>query len=329
MRRKRATTLAVLVGLASAGPALAQPNVDDATRSSARQLGEEANAAFTAQRWAEALDMYERADALVHVPTLGVRAARCLVQLGRLVEASERYLAVTRMHVAPDALAVHHQAQAQAQSERAALLPRIPALLIELDAPADAQVLLDGQPLPAALVGARRLVDPGPHRVEARARGTSVVRQITVREGEVHPVRLRLEAPGGAPPVGNTRTGGDALSGVGRGEAQRTAGWIGVGAGALGLGVGAVAGALALGKKGDLEAGCGPDLEACSSGAWEDAQGYNTLRTVSGVGFIAGGVVATAGIVLLLTAPPAAAPGETAGVALGASARGLWLRGSF
>jgi hypothetical protein len=150
-----------------------------------------------------------------------------------------------------------------------------------------------------------------------------------VREGEVLPVRLRLRVPGEAPPASSTGAESDAPSGGGRGDAQRTAGWIGVGAGALGLGVGAVAGALALGKKGDLEAGCGSDLKACSSSAWDDAEGYNTLRIVSGVGFIAGGVAASAGVVLLLTAPAGTAPGEVAGVALGASPRGFWLRGSY
>jgi hypothetical protein len=82
---------------------------------------------------------------------------------------------------------------------------------------------------------------------------------------------------------------------------RRTLGFVGIGTGAAGIVAGVVAGALAIGKHGQL-------LEECPTGtcfgtAREDLARYHAASTASTVGFVAGGVLGAAGVVLVVTAP--------------------------
>jgi hypothetical protein len=95
-----------------------------------------------------------------------------------------------------------------------------------------------------------------------------------------------------------------------------------------GLGVGAVSGALALDKRSGLDAAC-PDGN-CPPALHGDVDSFDTLRLLSNVGFIAGGVLAGAGMLLLITAPSAPEP-STAGrlPRLRVGPGGVSLEGSF
>ncbi len=160
--------------------------VDDATRSAARQLATDGSAAYQADDFAQAYDQFNRAYQLVHVPTVGIWAARSLVKLGRLVEASERYLEVERAPLAASAPAEHVKAQKDANEERAALVPRIPSVRVILDGadPAEVFVTLNDQLLPSALLGVKRPTDPGKLRVKG-VRGEQVVdANVELAEGE-------------------------------------------------------------------------------------------------------------------------------------------------
>src|SRR5690242_3471253 len=122
MRTRRSIAAAVLFAVALSGPAARADSVDAAARATARKLGTEAVKLFEAGDFAAALDKFNTADSLVPAPTLGLYAARCLVKLDRLVEASERYLAVTRMQLERGAPAVMRKAQADAVTEREKLM---------------------------------------------------------------------------------------------------------------------------------------------------------------------------------------------------------------
>src|SRR5690242_19879515 len=140
MTRSRLPRLAAaLAAWILAAPAAAAPpeSADTAAaRSTARKLGQEAVKLFEDGQWAAALEKFNTADSLVPTPTLGLYAARCLVKLDRLVEASERYLDVTRMQLDRNAAAIMRKAQADAVAEREKLLTRIPTLEIRLEGPA-------------------------------------------------------------------------------------------------------------------------------------------------------------------------------------------------
>ena len=83
--------LALLL-LAAPGAAQTPPET-----AAARQLGKEGVEAYRANDFATALDRLTRAHSIVGLTTTGLWRARTLVHLGRLVEASEQYLEVTRM----------------------------------------------------------------------------------------------------------------------------------------------------------------------------------------------------------------------------------------
>lgn len=302
---------------------------DQATRTSARQLGEEATDLFDKGDYKAALDKFERADALIPLPTLRVREARCLVKLGRLIDASDRYLGATRMQLPPDALQVHRDAIVDAEKELAALQGRIPALVIDVADGAGAEVTVDGANVPAALWGQKRAVDPGKHRVAIRKGTSRSERDIEIKEGQTLPVKL--EAPKGGeptPPLAPTanpeKRAAPQVSPPSRsGSGQLIAGAVTVGVGGAAIVVGAVTGGLVLSKKSDLEKTCGKDL-ACPRPQWDEVDSYNRLRIVSTSMLVVGGVVAAAGTVVVLTSPKPK-PEEKAAVApwIGAGSAGF------
>src|SRR5580658_7740380 len=68
--------------------------------------------------------------------------------------------------------------------------------------------------------------------------------------------------------------------------------------GGVGIATGAVAGVLAIGKHSTLAGECPADCKQ------SDIDSYHAIGAISTAGFIAGGVLAGAGLVLILTAPP-------------------------
>jgi hypothetical protein len=317
MRNRRwvmGTMLAAATVLGSL-PCAAQPaSADAASRATARALGEEGNDLFDRGDFAGALDRYQRAAALVDVPPLAVQIARCQAKLGRLIAASETYLAVTRKVLPADALPVHREAQAEAERERAALTPRIPGVVVKLRgaAPEDVQATLDGAPFAAALFGVRHLVDPGEHRVEVSSRGRRATRAFAAAEAETVEVDLDLDAgekvaPPPAPPTLPPEEPPPAS-----GSWQMPVGLVVAGVGVAGLGVGAVFTALAASDRSNLEEACGAEL-ACGPASWDDVDAYNTKRIVSSVGLIAGGALTATGVVLVIWGATSSSEARTGG----------------
>lgn len=173
--------------------ASAQP-VDAATKSAARSVAEDALKLYDKGDYAGAYEKANRANELVHAPTMALLTGRCLEKLGRWVEASEKYLEAANGTLEPGASAAQKSAQTEATMARAALLPRIPSVELALDPPApDAQVTLDGKTVPAAMVGIKRPIDPGKHNVTVARGGESATQNFTLKEAES--VRVVLKAP--------------------------------------------------------------------------------------------------------------------------------------
>lgn len=287
--RRRATIAMMFVAL------IALPRVvvaqDFATKSAARKLGEEGIALFDKQQYAAALDKFNLAEQIVPAPTLGLRAARCLVQLGRFVEASERYLEVTRIEMPRNQLTpAFRKAQADALLEREDLLPLIPTLTIDIVGPMNASsaVFVDGEQIPTALVGQKRPIDPGIHEVEVRRQDTQVKKKvdIVVKEHE----KLTIELP----PL-------PAEKGPEIDPKLRTLAWVGIGVGAAGTIAFAVAGSLAVQKGRVLADNCPKDQ--CLPQFHGDVDTYNILRYSTTAGIIAGVVGFGVGIPLLIAKP--------------------------
>src|SRR5688572_30759640 len=108
--------VAILLIWLNAAPLAAQP-VDDATRAAARDLGMAGVEAYQAGSYPAASEKLDKAYRTLRAPSLGLWSARALAKLGKLIEASERYLEVTRLDVASGDVAVQKQAQIDAAAE--------------------------------------------------------------------------------------------------------------------------------------------------------------------------------------------------------------------
>jgi hypothetical protein len=300
---RRTTTLAAfaLVASVSLGSAFAAGPVaaDEPTRNAARALASEGDAFYAKQDYEHAVDRFARAYALVGAPTIGVRWARSLAKLGRLIDAEEHYVATVRTHLAPDAPDAFRAAVTEATQELADLRARIPKLEIVRPGGVGA-VRLDGKPVPDALIGVARSVDPGAHVVE----GDGAAREsVSVVEGQSARVVLKRSGEAASSP----------------GNLRKTAGFVAVGVGGVGIVVGAVGGILALQDKAVLDKYCTDG--ACPANNADNIDKYHTAGTISTIGFVAGGVVLAAGVVLLVTAKPAQARNLGAFVANGGPLR--------
>jgi len=191
---------------------------------------------------------------------------------------------------------------------------RVASVVITVTGPANPQVTIDGDTVPAAALGLKRPVDPGQHVVKASAEGYAPAEAtFTVAEAGNAEAKLTLEkAAGGAvaaPVVGPGPAAGPAGSepppgadtGGKSGSGQRTAALVAFGVGGVGLVVGAITGLVAMGKASDLDSACPGGT--CPSDKQSDVDSYKTMGTLSTVGFIVAGVGGAAGAILWFTAP--------------------------
>ncbi len=327
---QRLGALGLAMGLSlAASSALAQAP-DPATRATARKLGADAVKLFEAGDYAGALDKFNTADRLVPAPTLGLYAARSLVKLGRLVEASERYLDASRMQLEKGpTLAVMRKAQADAITEREKLLPTIPTVTIRVEGPAGdgVKVAVDEHVIPAEAVGVPRPVDPGDHEITATRSDARASEKVSFELGAAREVTLKLPAlpPPPAPPVAVM-------------PLSRKLGWAFVGVGAAGATMAVASGVIAVVKEGGLKDKC-PDELHCPKSQAPAIRSYDLAREFTTAGVVMGVVGVAISVPLLIVSPrevyeypdgrPAPAPSEKARVEVYTTGAFAGLRGVF
>lgn len=291
------------------GRRAAAQELDDQTRSAARQLATEGSALYQQNDFDAACDRFGRAYQLVQKPNVGIWLARSLVRAGRLVEASERYLELERVVLEPGAPADQQQAVADSAKERQQLLPRLPFVTISVVGadPSAVFVSLNGKVVKPALIGVRQPVNPGT-LVAKGVRGEQVaLAKLVLAEAESREIRLEF-APVAHAPAASASTGASA-SDQGpltspprqRSEPMQLLGFVGLGLGGASLITGGVFGILTLRDKRQLDARC-PN-RACGPAEHDLVDAYAAKGTISGVALISGAVLATAGGALLLFAP--------------------------
>jgi len=305
-----ARLLAFALCLSWAGHASA---LDEAARSTLRQMSDDGAAAYQAEDYKTALEKLNRAWGILQTAPLGLWSGRALEKNGRLVEASERYLAAVRAPVdAGGDLAAQEAARTEADEAYHAIKPRIPLLTVRIEgsAPSEVELTVGGRPILADFIGEPLAVDPGEVLVVG-TRGDQVQKAtVKLGEGQIGAVTLSFGStaspqagpaePDGAaapPQEAPPQDAGPTSKGPGW---QRAAGWTGVGLGGAGIILGGVTGGILLSKWSELD--CGQASQMCNANGDQTA-GLNSLRTVSTIGFIAGGVLAAAGVTLLITAP--------------------------
>ncbi|MGC4068548.1 MAG: tetratricopeptide repeat protein [Polyangiaceae bacterium] len=294
----------------------------DSDKEAIRALSNEAAADFDAGRYDLAREKFARAYALAKVPRLAVWEARAAERLGRLVSAYELYRQAIRLERNELWIGdVQEQAQRDAERELQALVPRLAKVTIVVEGaePSQVEVKIDGESVPNALLGVARFVDPGAREIVGIHRGETLRRAATIVEGGQARVVLAFNPSGPAvssQPV--TTTGqnqssaakpvasASADSGSQSGDSQRTWGWIGLGVGAAGVLTGAITGVIVASKYGELKSDC-PE-RTCSDAESSRLDSYRSMRTVSTVGFIVGGVGTAVGLTLVLTSPTPSVP---------------------
>lgn len=173
----------------------------DTDRASARELFFDGTRAADAGDHAAAEKAFRQSSALYPAPTSGLGLARALAALGRLVEAHEVYREVLTTDLAPDAPDAFATAIEHSSLEYRTIGLRLGRLVIVVTGPRAPVVTVDGEVVPTAALGAKRLVDPGSHDIHVAGDGFKAQRRtIVVAEGDVITVPLELEALTASPP---------------------------------------------------------------------------------------------------------------------------------
>lgn len=289
---------------------------DATTRAAARKIAtegvvalEQGNAQLASQRLEKAFD-------LLQAPSIALWSARALVKQGKLIEGAERYQLAGRLPVAEgNDQAVQEQAKKDAARELSELTPRIPKLVVTIEpaAPAGTAVTLDGKPIAAALLGEEQQLNPGVHAVVATRGAERVEESVTLTESETRSLVLRLKSTGtavasapekvdgGAADVGPTRDSSPQATATAGSNTRKQLGYVALAAGGAGLVTGAVGGFIALSKRSELDDNPSCRDGKCLPAAQGDVDSFRTMRTVSTIGFIAGGVLGGVGVALLLS----------------------------
>jgi hypothetical protein len=352
---------AALLGVVD--PALAQT---DEQRAGARTLATEGAQAFNEGRFKEAVDLFIKAESLVHAPPHLLFMARAHAKLGQFVKAREAYLKIIKEQLAPNAPQAFRDAQAAAEEERKQVEPHIGRLLVKVEGAEgakDLSVAIDGQPFPAVLLGVPQPMDPGNHTVTATATGfKGAPATVSLKDAGQGSVTIKMEVDGSVPPPSPagppTPAPVDAPAAVstaptapagddgGNRDALRLGSYIGFGVGAVGVALGTVFVLKSAGHRKDANAATA-DIEekyACSASGGSpaceltaaEAASINDLddkarsaKTLGIVGYVVGGLGIGAGVTLFVLSSGKKDEATSAYVAPYVGPGSVGLRGAF
>jgi hypothetical protein len=268
-------------------------------KAAAQVLFEEGRKLMTQGKYADACPKLESSQRLDPGAGTLLNLAACYEANGQTASAWVTYTdaAVASREHHPDWVA-------RAEGRAKALLPTLSHVVVEVpNAPPDVDVKRDGKVLESGSFGTAMPVDPGHHVIDATAPNKKPFhKEIDVAPKADARITVTLEdVPRAtqeqpfipiAPPPHETRSG-----------PVRAIAITSIGVGVAGLVVGGVFGVLAIGRKNDATPNCASDFSRCNSTGKAAVDDAFTLGTVSTLGFVAGGILAVAGIVMFVLAP--------------------------
>ena len=332
---------ACISALHCVAPSAFAQEVDDSTRNAARSLASQGKDAFDAKDYARAADLLRRAYALVPAPTIALYEGQSLTRLNRFVEAEEAFMRAMRTPIDAHSPEQFRKAKHDAEQELAALRPRIPKVTIVVTgagagAP-NLAVALDGKAVKNALLGVEMPIDPGDHVLTTGAGGERREASFSIAEKERKSVEIEALAPTDAaapvappeatpPPESKPRPEPPPPQQP-QASWQKPAAFVVGGIGVAGLATGIVTGLMATSRHATAEKEC-PNRVCTEGSAGADAlDSFRSLRTISTIGYVVGGVGLAGGITLFLLAP--AQPANRSSLRLKIGARGAELEGAF
>lgn len=324
--RRSLSALCIAVSVATVvEPAMGQTEED---RSAARSLATQGLAAHKEGRFADSLDLFSRAETLVHAPPHVLYMARAAAKLGQFVRARELYLKLMREELAANAPPAFRDAQTEAREEVKSIEPKLANLVISVKAPEGVsyKVEMDKRPISAAVIGVPIPADPGKHQIIATAPGyQSKLVEVTLSEGGRDRAELVLAPTGALPAATGTASGASSRSGApsqaapaaatsptpestdaGPPKWMRPVSYVAMGVGVVGLGLGTYFG---LSSRSDRRDGddaydrCRAPCLKSDPLARESASKYDDARTamtLSIVSFVVGGVGIASGVPLFI-----------------------------
>jgi hypothetical protein len=294
--------------------------------SRALELGHEGLELYDRGDAKAALDRFERAEAEAHSPVFLLYAALCKRRLGAFLAARALFAQVTRETLPADAPAPWKKAQSDASTALSDLDAKTPKVVVVVrSARPDDRARIDGADV---ALGIATPLDPGPHRA-VLLRGGEPLTELgfTAIEGAA-PATVELDGAPHSVPTASASAPPPMASSASRAAPTPPRGSLVPGGVVLALGlgsgvVGAVFGVIAKSTESDIKANCSVDLRCLASDASrkDRAQAFATISTAT---FIGGGVLAAAGVALLITRPFGAA-----GPSVAFAPTSLQLRGSF
>lgn len=335
--------------LATVGQASAQ---SDEQRAGARTLATEGAQAFNEGRFKDAVDLFGKAESLLHAPPHLLFMARAHAKLGQFVKAREAYLKVVKEQLPPNAPQAFRDAQAAAEEERKQVEPHIGRLKVTVEGAEGAKdlaVAVNGQPFPVVLLGVPQPIDPGEHSVTATATGfkQAAPATVSIKDAGSGAVAVKMVVDDSVPPPGATpapaTTSGvlSAPSGAppsdsgSSGNGLRVGSYVGFGVGAVGIALGTVFVLQSSSKRKDADAAaaeCGTPCYKDDPAAIKVADLDDKARsaqTLGIVGYVVGGLGVAAGVTLFILSSGSKSESSSAFVAPYVGPGALGVRGAF
>jgi hypothetical protein len=340
------------IGLSSS-PAFA---VSDEERAGARAAANQGADAFDQGKWQASIELFSRAEALVHSPIHLSYIARAQLKLGHWVEAYELFNRIKRDPLPTPVSPAVASAVADASHELFVLDAQMPNVIVNVKGGESkgVTVSMDGVEVPSALLGVLHPINPGTHKFRASSASESSseltmdfkpgVRQTVdlvltptvaapavvapVVVASAVPMTSALTPPPQEAPAAPTSDEGSPGSGM------KIGGYVALGVGVVGVGLGTVFLIAANNKQkqgDDAFQACGG--KACPvadrgtvNGFDSDAASGKTLALTS---FIVGGAGLATGITLLVLGSKNKSPETAAHVEPFVGYRSLGLSGCF
>ena len=258
------------------------------------------NDKYAAGEYEAAASAFEKADAIMGVPTTGLGLGKSQTKIGKLIEAYATLQRVARHPKESDEPAEFAEARDEATRLVPDIAARIPSVVLQVTGVkqgTSVNVKVDGTVLaiPVGVLETSFQVNPGTHDIAVSASGyTDGALSFEIVEAEKKAVAVAMallpEKGGGGnkpKPKSDDNTATEAVM------------WSGFALGAAGIIAGAITGGVSLSITGDIDTTCGAD-SPCPEAARADHDRAIDFANASNATFVIGGVGVVAGLIALV-----------------------------
>lgn len=280
---------------------------------------------------------FASAHAIANLPSSGYALAKVYEKRGKLLLALQVARGVTRMTSAPEWTSASVEGFTSSAALVSDLEPRVPSIVVEVAGHDDATaaVDLDGERMKPPVLRVPRKVDPGHHRITVTVAGAPAkTEEIDLAEREEKHVQVALPPSAGIPPKAvppkdQPPAPHPPAPGPSGTRPLLITGIATLGVGVASAGVGIVPAVLAKQKFDELEPHC--PKGSCPPPYHDELKAAGNLALATNIAFIGGGVLAAAGLTMIIVdvkrAPSSSnATAPSAGLRLGPAYAGLDVR---